>query len=46
MTIAMKPIELPEHIIGGPEICISGNMTQCFQPSEANVLNITRIDSE
>lgn len=37
---------LPAQITGGPVICKSGNTLQCYQPSEANVLKITRIDSE
>lgn len=36
---------LSGNVVGGPIVCQGGNPLQCYQPSQANSLNITKISS-
>jgi hypothetical protein len=46
LTLNVSGTQIPDHITGGPKICQQGpngkpSPLQCYQPSVANILNIT-----
>ncbi|MBN9231275.1 MAG: hypothetical protein BGO90_14075 [Legionella sp. 40-6] len=43
LLLSIKGGQLARDIRGGPVVCDFGNLLQCYQPSAANALNITRI---
>ncbi len=43
LTLEITGNALPADVLGGPKVCQQGNVLQCYQPSVANSLNITRI---
>lgn len=43
LTLFVKGSVLPGNVHGGPVVCQQGNPLQCYQPSPANSLSITRI---
>lgn len=42
LNLTVTGSELRGNISGGPKVCERGNNLQCYQPSQANSLNITK----
>ncbi len=42
LTLSVNGNALQGNVVGGPVVCDSGNPLQCYQPSAANSLKITR----
>ena len=42
LTLQVSGSSLADNIIGGPVVCEEGNPLQCYRPSEAHSLNITK----
>ncbi|MBY0545522.1 MAG: DUF1566 domain-containing protein [Gammaproteobacteria bacterium] len=45
LTLQVDGSALPGNIIGGPQVCQQGNSLQCYQPSAADSLHITKVSS-
>ena len=42
LTLSINGSALNGNVIGGPVVCQQGNPNQCYQPSAANSLHITK----
>lgn len=45
LSLSVNGGSLSGNVVGGPVVCQGGNPLQCYQPSQANSLNITKISS-
>lgn len=44
LSLSVNGSTLPGNVVGGPVVCQQGSTLQCYQPSTANQLNITKAD--
>lgn len=45
LKLLVKGSTMTGHIFGGPKVCEVGSALQCYQPSQANSLHITKLTS-
>lgn len=46
LNLTINGSALSRNVMGGPVVCQQGNLNQCYQPSRANSLMITKMPSE